>query len=106
METEMAQASIRLSWQASPSIEVQNYLLIVTEEGENIDNPVLLDECVTATSRYFDFQVKQGSTISASVVATDGKVQSQPSTTTFAVPELEPLSPVSDVLLTVIDPIG
>lgn len=103
----MAQASIRLSWQASPSIEVQNYLLIVKEEkGENINNPILLEKRVTATCRYFDFQAEQGSTISASVIATDGKAQSQPSTTTFTVPKLEPLSPVSDISLTVIDPIG
>ena len=106
METEMTEASIRLSWQASPSVDVQSYLLRVVEEGENITNPFLLEKCVTGASRYLDFKAEQGSTISASVVATDGKVNSQPRTTTFVVPELEPLSPPSDVLLTVIDPIG
>ena len=102
----MTEASIRLSWQASPSVDVQSYLLKVVEDGKNITNPVLVEKRVTGASRYLDFKAEQGSTISASVVATDGKVNSQPSIATFVVPELEPLSPPSDVLLTVIDPIG
>jgi len=104
----MTEASIRLSWQASPSVDVQSYILRVSEShnGENITNPVLMEKRVTGASRYFDFKAEQGSTITASVVATDGKVNSQPSITTFVVPELEPLSPPSDVLLSVIDPIG
>ena len=89
----MSKANIRLSWQGSPTWDVKSYKIKIIDERIDTPSPVIVDKSVAASVRSFDFEAEQGAIITASVMSHDGKCDSQPSTTIYVVPDLEPPLP-------------
>lgn len=90
----MRSAKVRVSWALSPSPDVVNQKVVVTDETSG---DVLLDQMLSAVATEVVFDVPEKTDVSVSVVATDGTFDSDASVLSFSVGDLQKPQPVTDL---------
>ena len=98
-EITMKKASVKVTWSPSLSTDITGYIISVVDETNTVE---LVNQTVSHAITEWTFEANQNTVVSASVLATDGTNNSEPTTSTLAIPDMEAPLPVSGVTMEII----